>query len=156
MTNTQVIEKFYEAFSCKDFKTMNECYSANIVFSDPVFGFLEGEEVRKMWEMLCKNANDFSLTYNNITDIDQEYLTCNWTATYTYSATGRKVVNKIKAFMRINDGLITEHSDAFRLSSWLGQAYGWKGKLFGWTNFMKRKVQKGARKNLNRFMGIGV
>ena len=105
-----------------------------------------------MWEMLCKNAKDFSLTYSNIQTDDNEYYTCNWTAKYTFSKTGRKIVNNIKAFMRIKDEKIIEHSDGFRLSTWIAQAFGWKGIWFGWTNFMKRKVQKVARKNLEKFM----
>lgn len=152
MTNKQVVEKFYEAFSRKDAATMNSCYADDIVFSDPVFGMLQGNEVRHMWEMLCSGSRNFSLEFNNITEIDEEYITCNWTATYEFSATGRKVVNKVKAFMRINNGSITEHSDAFRLSTWMTQAFGLKGYLFGWTNFMKRAVQKRARKNLDKFM----
>jgi hypothetical protein len=54
--------------------------------------------------------------------------------------------------MKLKDGKIIEHSDAFRLSTWISQALGWKGVLFGWTGFMKRAVQKNARKNLQRFM----
>ena len=131
---------------------MNDCYAEDIVFSDPVFMVLKGDEVRAMWEMLCKNAKDFSLTYSNIELLDEEYATCNWVATYTFSKTGRKVVNRIKAYMKFYEGKIIEHSDAFRLSTWIGQALGWKGVLFGWTGFMKRAVQKNARKNLVNFM----
>lgn len=152
MTNIQIVEKFYEAFSRKDAEAMISCYADDIVFSDPVFGLLQGEEVRSMWEMLCANARDFSLTFENITETDEEYITCNWTATYSFGATGRNVTNHVKAFMRINNGIITEHSDAFRLSTWMTQAFGIKGYLFGWTNFMKRAVQKRARKNLDAFM----
>ena len=150
--NAQLIEKFYSAFQKLDYQTMNNCYSDNIVFNDPVFGLLQAEEVKAMWEMLCKNAKDFSLTYSDIQAIDEEYYTCKWTATYTFSKTGRKVVNKIKAFMRIKDGKIIEHSDAFRLSTWISQALGWKGVLLGWTGFMKRAVQKNARRSLEKFM----
>lgn len=152
MSNEQVIEKFYTAFSKLDYKTMNDCYSEDIVFSDPVFLTLNGDYVRGMWEMLCKNAKDFSLSFSNIQLLDEEYATCNWTASYTFSATGNKVVNNIKAFMRLKDGKITEHSDGFRLSTWIGQALGWKGKLLGWTGFMKRAVQNKAKANLIRFM----
>ena len=116
------------------------------------FGLLRGDEAKYMWEMLCTNARDFSLTFSNIQSIDEEYATCNWVARYTFSKTGNKVVNKIKAFMKLKDGKIIEHSDAFRLSTWIGQALGWKGKLFGWMGWMKRKVQKGARKNLIAFI----
>ena len=150
--NADVITGFYRAFQKLDHKTMNSYYSEDIVFSDPVFLILKGNEVRSMWEMLCTNAKDFSLTFNNIDLLDDEYATCEWTASYTFSKTGNKVVNKIKAFMKLKDGKIIEHSDAFRLSTWIGQALGWKGKMFGWMGWMKRAVQKNARNNLQRFM----
>ena len=150
--NKQVIENFYTAFQQLDYTAMNSCYSDEIVFSDPAFGFLRGEEVKYMWEMLCKNAKDFSLTFSNIQLLDDEYATCNWVATYTFSKTGRKVVNHIKAFMKLKDGKIIEHSDAFKLSKWAAQALGFKGELLGWTGFMKRKIQKNARMNLIKFI----
>lgn len=150
--NTQVISKFYSAFQKLDYKGMNDCYSDDIIFSDPVFMILKEDEVKAMWEMLCKNAKDFSLEFSNIQSVDEEYYTCNWTASYIFSKTGNRVVNNIKAYMRLRDGKIIEHSDAFRLSKWIAQAFGWKGVWFGWTGFMKRAVQKNARKNLQKFM----
>ena len=110
--NTQLIENFYTAFQQLDYTTMNSCYSDDIVFFDPVFGLLRGEEVKYMWEMLCKNGSNFSLTYGNIIALDEEYSTCDWVATYTFSKTGKTIVNKIKANMRFADGKIIEHSDA--------------------------------------------
>jgi ketosteroid isomerase-like protein len=151
-TNADIVRKFYSAFQQLDWQTMNSCYDDDIVFSDPAFGLLRGEEAKAMWEMLCKNAKDFSLTFSNIEMLDEEYTTCNWTASYTFSKTGRKVVNHIKAFMKFQNGRIIEHSDAFKLSKWAAQALGWKGALLGWTGFMKRKIQKNARKNLIAFI----
>ena len=150
--NQLIVERFYTAFQKLEYQTMNDCYSNDVVFSDPVFGLLHTDEVKAMWEMLCKNARDFSLTYSDIQSVDEEYATCKWTATYTFSRTGRQVVNNIKAFMRFKDGKIIEHSDGFRLSTWISQAFGWKGVMLGWTGFMKRAVKKNARKNLLRFM----
>ena len=150
--NTDVISKFYSAFQKLDYQTMNSCYSDDIVFNDPAFGLLRGDEAKSMWEMLCKNAKDFSLTFSNIQLLDEEYATCNWIATYTFSKTGNKVVNNIKAFMKLKDGKIIEHSDAFKLSKWAAQALGFKGVLLGWTGFMKRKIQNNARKNLIAFI----
>ncbi len=150
--NKHVIEKFYTAFQKLDHQTMNSCYSDDIVFSDPAFGLLRGDEAKSMWEMLCKNAKNFSLTFSNIQLLDEEYATCNWVATYTFSKTGRKVINSIKAFMKLKDGKIIEHSDAFKLSKWAAQALGLKGVLLGWTGFMKRRIQKNARKNLIGFI----
>ena len=150
--NKQIIERFYSAFQKLDYKTMNDCYSDDIIFSDPVFLTLKSDEVKSMWEMLCKNAKDFSLTFSDIELLDEEYATCKWVAHYTFSKTGNKVINNIKAFMRLKDGKITEHSDAFRLSTWIGQALGWKGQLLGWTGFMKRAVQNNAKRSLIKFM----
>lgn len=152
LSNEEIIQRFYSAFQQLDYKTMNDCYSDDIVFSDPVFLILRGDEVRCMWEMLCSNAKDFSLTFGDIKAVDDDYSTCRWTASYTFSKTGKKVVNHIKAFMKLKNGKIIEHSDGFRLSTWIGQALGWKGVFFGWTGFIKKAVQKNAKKSLMAFM----
>lgn len=150
--NADIISKFYTSFQRLDYTAMNSCYSDDIIFSDPAFGLLKGDEVKYMWEMLCRNAKDFTLTFSNIQLLDDEYATCNWVAEYTFSKTGRKVTNRIKAFMKLKDGKIVEHSDAFRLSTWSAQALGWKGQLFGWMGWMKRKIQQNARKSLIQFI----
>ena len=151
-TNAAVITKFYTAFQQLDWQGMNSCYSEDIIFNDPVFGILEGDEARAMWEMLCKNAKDLSLTFTNIQLLDEEYATCDWVASYTFSKTGRKVVNKIKANMRFADGKIIEHSDAFSVHKWSKQAFGTIGILFGWNSFFQNKIKNKAKKNLLKFM----
>ena len=151
-TNTQLIEKFYTAFQQLDAAAMNSCYSDDIVFFDPVFGLLKGEEATSMWEMLCKNAKQFSLTYGNIITLDDEYSTCDWQATYIFSATGKQVVNKVKANMRFANGKIIEHSDGFSVHKWSKQAFGLTGILFGWNSFFQTKIKNTARKNLMKFM----
>ncbi len=152
VTNTQLIEKFYTAFQQLDAARMNSCYSDDIVFFDPVFGLLKGEEANFMWEMLCKNASDFLLTYGNIVTLDEEYSTCDWVATYTFSKTGNKVVNKIKANMRFADGKIIEHSDAFSLHKWSKQAFGTLGVLIGWNSFFQNRIKRQAKQNLLKYM----
>lgn len=150
--NEQLINNFYTSFQKLDHKGMNACYSEDIVFSDPVFGLLRGEEARSMWEMLCTNAKNFTLTYGNIQHLDDEYSTCDWVATYTFSKTGKKVVNRIKANMRFANGKIIEHSDAFSLHKWASQALGFSGWLLGWNSFFQNKIKNGAKKNLLKFM----
>lgn len=151
-TNENTIHKFYTAFQQLDYATMQSCYSDDAVFSDPVFGLLNIEETRAMWEMLCKRAKDFSLVFGNIQELDAEYATCEWTAVYTFSQTGRRVVNKVKAHMKLADGLIIEHSDAFAIYRWTRQAMGLPGLVLGWSTWMNRKIQKRARRGLEKFM----
>ena len=105
-----------------------------------------------MWEMLCTRAKDFSLVYGNIKLLDEEYTTCNWTANYLFSKTGRRVENKITAHMKFKDGLIAEHSDAFDIYRWSRQAMGITGWLFGWSSFVRKRIQLQARVGLQKFM----
>jgi len=41
---TLLLNRFYSAFQQLDYKTMQDCYSDNVIFNDPVFGLLEGNE----------------------------------------------------------------------------------------------------------------
>ena len=150
--NEAVIRRFYTAFQQLDYTTMNDCYTTGAVFSDPVFGLLQGDELPAMWEMLCKTAKNFSLSFSDIQLLDEEYATCTWMATYTFSKTGRQVVNNVKAYMRIQQGKITEHTDKFDVWKWSRQALGLPGLLLGWSGFIQNKVHRTARKSLEKFM----
>ena len=100
----RLIERFFTAFQKLNAAEMNACYSDDVAFYDPMFELLKGEEAKAMWEMLCQNARDFSLQYDSIKNLDDGYYTCNWTASYTFSKTGRRVVNMCKAHMKIENG----------------------------------------------------
>ena len=151
-SNKELINHFYSAFQQLNPREMASCYSENIIFYDPVFGLLSAIEVNGMWEMLCTSAVDFSLTYGNILALDDQYCTCDWVATYTFSGTNRRVVNKVRANMRFANGKIIEHSDAFSIHQWSKQALGISGELFGWNSFFQRSIKNRAKKRLNEFM----
>jgi ketosteroid isomerase-like protein len=149
--NEEVIQKFYSAFAKLDHVTMQDCYADDAIFNDPVFGILQGDEVKCMWEMLCKKAKEFSLQFNSIQS-DEEYGTCEWTAKYRFSKTGRKVVNKVKAHLRFRDRRIIEHTDEFDIYKWSRQALGLSGVLLGWSGYLKNKIRYDAKRSLQKFM----
>lgn len=151
-TNKQTIERFYTAFQTKDYITMQNCYHTEAVFNDPIFGLIDAESTKAMWQMLCTRANNLEITFNNIEILDDEYTTCNWEAVYLFSATKRKVKNKIIAYMRFKDGLIIEHTDGFDFYKWTRMALGLPGFLLGWSNFLQRRIQKKARTGLLKYM----
>ena len=68
-----------------------------------------------------------------------------WDATYTYSATGRRVVNKIDATFAFRDGRITRHHDRFDLHRWARQALGLDGSLLGWAPPVQRDARPGGQ-----------
>ncbi len=148
--NEEVIQTFYSAFAKRDYITMQSSYADEAVFNDPVFGILHDDQVRTMWQMLCTNAKNFSLQFDSVL-ADDEYGSCCWQATYTFSKTGRKVINKVKAHMRFRDAKIIEHTDEFDLYKWSRQAFGVQGLLLGWSGFMKNKIRYQSLTNLNNF-----
>lgn len=151
MTNQQIIEAFYNAFQHKDYAKMGALYHEEATFSDEVFVGLNSYQTRKMWEMLCKTGKDFTIQYNSVqaNDITGSAF---WQADYTFSKTGNKVVNKINASFEFKDGLIIKHIDSFDFYRWSSQALGFSGRLLGWTDFLKNKVRKNARENLDLFI----
>lgn len=149
--NKTTIEQFYQAFANKDAAAMRACYSEDIAFSDPAFGLLQGDEVGDMWEMLLSRATDLVVEAQEPITDDDEYYTVEWMAHYTFSATGNKVHNKVKSYLRMRNGIIIEHSDAFHFHKWCSMALGWKGWWFGWTGYMQKKVQNQSRKLLMKY-----
>ena len=146
--NAAVIERFYEAFQRRDAETMAACYARDVIFSDPVFGELHGDEARDMWRMLISRAQEFSLTFSDVS-ADDHRGRAHWIASYLFSQTGRRVVNRIEAQFVLRDGLIVEHRDRFDLWRWAAQALGAKGAVLGWTPFVQNAIRAQARRGLS-------
>ena len=137
--NQQLLTSFYEAFRQKDYATMQACYADTAVFNDAVFQNLDATHVRNMWEMLIKRGKDLELTYSNI-EANDTTGSADWTATYTFSQTKRRVVNHVRANFTFENGKIVNHTDRFDFYTWSKQALGLSGLLLGWTGFMQKKV----------------
>lgn len=141
-----VLHRFYDAFAARDGDAMAACYADDVVFSDPVFPRLVGDEARDMWRMLTRRAKGFSLTYE-VTGPGRVH----WEARYTFAATGRAVHNVIDATIELRDGLVARHTDTFDFWRWSRQALGAPGVLLGWTPLLRRKVQRTAADGLAAF-----
>ena len=134
MQNSLLIQKFYTAFANFNAEEMANCYHKDVVFEDPAFGKLNYKEVTSMWKMLLERSKgNLKIEFSDVTS-SETYGTAFWTATYLFSQTNRKVVNKIIAKFEFKDGLIIKHTDYFHFYKWTKQALGLKGYLLGWTN----------------------
>lgn len=145
--NAAVIERFYAALGRRDADTMLACYASDVRFSDPVFPDLDAAGVAAMWRMLCVRGKDLAVVATGI-EADATQGHAHWDATYTYSGTGRRVVNRIDATFAFRDGRICRHQDRFDLYRWLRQALGWKGVLLGWLPPVQQKVRAQAARAL--------
>lgn len=151
-TESNIIEKFYEAFANLDAERMVEWYHENVTFQDPAFGILRWEDAKNMWRMLChsQKGKDFKVITSNI-EYTPEAGKARWEAFYTFTKTGRKVHNIINATFQFKEGKIINHVDKFSLYRWSRQAIGFKGFLVGWTAFFKQKLNQQTRLLLSEF-----
>ncbi|MBJ9976146.1 nuclear transport factor 2 family protein [Pseudomonas sp. S75] len=150
--HSDLITRFYQAFERLDAEAMVACYSDDIMFSDPAFGTLHGQDVGDMWRMLTRRAKDFSLVFDTVR-ADAQGGSAHWVATYLFGPSGRQVTNDIQARFVIRDGLICRHEDHFDLWRWSRQALGTPGLLLGWTPLLRNKVRAQALSGLRAFQG---
>jgi quinol monooxygenase YgiN/ketosteroid isomerase-like protein len=143
--NEGLIERFYAAFAQRDGAGMEACYAPDVTFTDPVFQKLEGPEAGAMWRMLTGRSKDLRIELLEH-EADGVRGAAHWSAHYTYTQTGRPVVNDVHASFRFAGGLIAEHVDEFDLYRWQRQALGTTGILLGWTPIMRSTVRKRARR----------
>jgi uncharacterized protein len=152
--NDELIQRFYAAFAKHDGDAMAACYTPDAHFSDPVFTDLRGAEPGAMWRMLTGRAEDLEVELVEH-EAEDERGSAHWLADYTFSSTGRKVHNDVRAEFRFQDGLIAEHRDSFSFYAWSRQALGPAGLALGWTPLIHGKVKRQARAGLEEFLARG-
>ena len=150
-SNDALIERFYAAFDARDGVRMAACYAADATFGDPVFPSLRGREVGAMWTFLTSRSNDLRVELREHWS-DGTTGRAHWIAHYTFTQTGRPVVNDVRATFRFADGLIVEHRDVFSFQGWAAQALGPVGLLLGWTPWVRSRVRRQAQSGLDRFL----
>jgi ketosteroid isomerase-like protein len=145
-----LIERFYGAFAERDGAAMAACYAPDVTFSDPVFPELRGSDAGAMWRMLTGRATDLRVELLEH-EADDERGSARWRAHYTFTQTGRPVVNDVRASFRFGSDLIVEHRDQFDFHRWARQALGPSGLLLGWTPLLRNAVRRRARAGLEEF-----
>jgi len=116
---------------------MQNAYHPEARFSDPVFPGLSAKEVRAMWQMLVSSASDLKVSFKNVSANDQRG-ECQWEAWYTFTTTGRKVHNVIRATFEFKEGKIFRHRDDFDFWRWSRMALGTPGLLLGYRNLCQK------------------
>ena len=148
--NEQLLRVFYRALAARDAEGMARCYHPEVAFSDAVFPMLRGEDAGDMWRMLLARAGELTLTLE-AAEAGPQAGEALWTARYTFSRTGRPVVNRGHGLFAFRDGLIVRHHDSFSFWRWAAQALGPVGALLGWLPPLKWKVRKDADRALRAF-----
>lgn len=136
-----LIEEFMAAFSERDFMQMQQIYSDDIQYYDPLFGLSSGSEVLRMWKVRYGACESFSMHYSRCRDLGDGYFTSAYEVSWKSATYKKNVTQKIIAHMKVENGVITEHSDAFSVHDWCAQCFGFFGKLLGWNRFYQNAVK---------------
>jgi ketosteroid isomerase-like protein len=151
----RVIEELYGALNRHDGEAMARMYAPDGRFRDPAFGELTGAEAGDMWRMLTSRADDLRVELREHS-VDGDTGRARWIARYTFSRTGRPVVNDVQARFRFReDGLITDHEDSFSMRRWVGQALGGPAGLALWIPPLNLLLRSRARGDLAEFRSEG-
>lgn len=145
------VRAFYDAFARRDGRAMSDAYAPNATFSDPVFPSLSGDEAGAMWRMLAGRSQDLEVAASEL-QANGDRVTVRWDAHYTFSTTGRKVHNVVRATIDLQDGKIVRHVDDFDFWRWSRQALGAPGLLLGWSPIVRSKVRGQAASALRAFI----
>jgi ketosteroid isomerase-like protein len=148
--NVNLIDRFYTALGARDGGAMAACYAPAAVFEDPAFGKLDSDDAGAMWRMLTSRASDLTVDISEVS-ADDRTGSARWIARYTFTQTGRPVVNDIRASFRFADGLIVEHRDRFDWWRWARQALGLPGLVLGWNPLFHNAARRKARGALADF-----
>jgi ketosteroid isomerase-like protein len=147
--NAKLIRDLYDALDRHDGDAMAKLYEPDGRFHDPAFGELTGAEAGDMWRMLTSRAEDLRVELAEHS-AQGDTGSARWIASYTFTRTGRPVVNDVHARFRFHDGRIAEHDDSFSFWSWARQALGPTGLVLGLPP-MSSLVQRRARNDLAEF-----
>ena len=145
--HSKLIESFFLSFCKIDFNNMKSLAKSTIVYYDPLYGFLNDGDVFLMWECRYRN-NEFSFSYSDIKDEGDGYFTIQIKVVYRHKKT---ITQQMKAFVRIENGLISEYSHGFSVHQLCKQEYGLVGNLLGWNRLIQQRIKNDARRELLAF-----
>ncbi|MEL6674365.1 MAG: nuclear transport factor 2 family protein [Bacteroidota bacterium] len=151
MQPEQIIQQFYQAFAEKRAEDMVAHYHDEVVFRDPGFGELKGEQAKDMWRMLIERGGaSLNVSFSDVHG-NGDQGQAKWEATYVFGPKKRPVHNRIQASFQFQDGKIIRHTDQFNMWRWSRQALGLPGLLLGWTPFLQNQVQGRSRSLLKKY-----
>jgi hypothetical protein len=107
-----------------------------------------------MWRMLTSRAEDLDVELVEH-DADERTGTAHWLADYTFTQTGRRVHNDIRATFGFEGGRIADHVDEFDLGRWARQALGPMGWAISVVPPLGGGVRRKARAGLEEYMSAG-
>jgi hypothetical protein len=146
-SSARLIEKLYSALRDGDPDAAASCYTDDAHFQDIAISLDGRESIRQMWRLI--SSRNVEVTFDSLAADDLRG-DGHWVACYTFSDTGRRVVNDIHSRFSFREGLIVDHRDECDALSWANQGYPFpKNLLVGCVGPLRRF---GALRSLEEFI----
>lgn len=156
MTETTVVQSFFEAYQRHDYPAKHAVLAIDTHFSDYAFN-IRGEPVRTMWHWFCiaygarkapVEVSDVTITAAVAHEVRARYL---------FGRRQRPVDYSISSRFRVHDGEITEQVDSFgSVTEWgfASMAFGHSLACLSVTPWLQAIVRRKAFVPLTTFMGL--
>jgi len=148
---SNVIERFFDAYTRMNIKDMEACLHPEYHLSDIGFD-IKGKRGWAMWAMFCNNqsTNKLAVAEYKVGEVTEERGSADYRVTYLLD--GRPIDNPIHSEFQLKDGLIIRQIDTCDFQNWAVQAKGFLGWLLCGTDFFKNKVKQTAEQRLSDYI----
>ena len=149
MTNHKdIIAIFFDCFNQRDFQKLKTFCTFDIYYFDPLYNLLRGEDVFIMWEHVYGEVDDFSLATTDFKDDGDGYYVIDLQVNFKER---KQILQAIKAYIRIEEGMVSEYSSAFSIHGLCKQRHGIIGNLLGWNRLYQNRIKNDARRKLLQY-----
>lgn len=135
-----------------DHKAMAGCHHLNAKFTDIAFDLRSKKQIHAMWHMICRpegHEGDIAAMFH-VVHADDRRGWVNLVDDYTFSSTGRKIINVIDSHFCFENGLIIEQRDFCDPHAWAAMALGGVGGFLASRSHFLRSFK--ARQRLHKFV----
>ncbi len=142
-----ILLSFINCLQRLDFEGMRGICGNGLQYFDPLYGYLKKEEVVNLWRLKYEIDNIQIVKFDQPENLGEGYYKFKCNIRY-----GLKIAIEIEQPLqfhcRVENGLITEYSEAFSLHKMAQIHSPFLGWLLGWNKYYQNRMKIKARKRL--------
>ena len=142
-----VLSQYRQALTMLVHDDLVNCYNHEVKYFDPLFGLLEGAQVKAMWRLKFLDYGDAFVETEDVTDEGDGYYKMKYRMRYKSSG-NKMIMLNVQAYFKVQGNLITEQSEGFSVHAILKQERGLLGNLMGWNRFFQQSRKNKAKRAL--------
>jgi hypothetical protein len=105
----QVLSRYQHAFSEGSVESIKRCYAADVIYFDPLYGYLHGDQVGYMWASKFDEFATFTISTGEVADQGDGYYKMKYDIAYT-SRSQMSIKMAVQCFFKIDDERMMQQS----------------------------------------------